>query len=120
MLSKAQSRLCRDELRDLVNAHDPIGLIATGASQDEYECVVGPLMGPLERGAPTSEIGLFLAAEFRYHFGSPISHAPAMEFTARAQAWYASPWRPVSDWAGRRGVQALPLFSSGSCRALKC
>ena len=31
------------ELRDLVNEWDPIGLIDTGASREEYDCLVGPL-----------------------------------------------------------------------------
>jgi hypothetical protein len=90
MPNKAESRLRWSELRDLVNAHDPIGLIATGAPKDEYECIVGPLMRLLEHSAPAHEIGSFLETEFRTHFGSPISEAGAMELTTRAQAWYAT------------------------------
>lgn len=33
------------ELRALVNEWDPIGLIEAGAPEDEFDCLVGPILG---------------------------------------------------------------------------
>lgn len=83
MLTKDQSRQRLRELRDLVNAWDPIGLIAAGAPEDEYECLVGPVLRLLEQGVSQEVIGSYVAGECRDHFGAPIAESSAREFAAR-------------------------------------
>jgi hypothetical protein len=53
-LTKEHSRERWNELRDLVIAWKPNGLIAIGSPRDEYDCLLGPLMRDLEQGAAES------------------------------------------------------------------
>jgi hypothetical protein len=91
-VNKEQSRQRWRELRDLVNTWDPIGLIAIGAPQDEYECVVAPVLRLLEQGASQEAIVSYLAGECSDHFGAPIAESSAREFAARAKTWYQLRW----------------------------
>jgi hypothetical protein len=92
MLSKARISARGTELRDLINDRDPIGLIRGGAPLDEYECLVGPLMGLLERHASPEEIAAYLAKEFSEHFGSPIAESSALDFAIILCQWYSARW----------------------------
>jgi hypothetical protein len=78
------------QLRSLINEWDPIGLIEAGSPNDEYECIVGPLLRRLEERAGETAIAAFLAAEFDEHFGSPISDSSS--FAERAIVWYETDW----------------------------
>jgi hypothetical protein len=89
-LSKQESRTRWKELRDLVNSWDPIGLIDVGCPEDEYDCVVGPLMRRLEEDESTSKITKYLETEFRDHFGCEARDV--FEFVARAKKWYSERW----------------------------
>jgi hypothetical protein len=88
VLNEERRRQRWRELRDLVNARDPIGLIASRAPQDEYECLVGPVLLVLEQGASQEAIVSYLADDCRDHFGSPIAESSVREFAVRAAAWY--------------------------------
>ena len=90
-LTAKELRLRYSELRDLVNAWDPVGLIADGAPEDEYDCVVGPTLRRLESRESSQAIADFLDHEFRDHFGcEPPSDSRA--FAQRALSWYAERW----------------------------
>lgn len=82
------------ELRTLVNEWDPLGLISVGCPEDEYECLVGPLMRRLEEGVSREDVASFLAREFREHFGceGPDAKSTA-NFVAKARAWFAGEGR---------------------------
>jgi hypothetical protein len=83
------------ELRDLVNEWDPIGLINTGAPEDEYDCLVGPILRRLEAETSVHEIAAFLDHEMVEHFGvSGVTGSLA--FAVKAQAWYIERW-PASE-----------------------
>lgn len=90
MLTKEQSRARWREIRSLVNDWDPIDLITYGAPEDEYECVVGPLISLLEQSSTSEEIASFLECEFAEHFGVPGVDASA--FAERARLWYRTRW----------------------------
>lgn len=90
MLSKKDSRARWRELRDLINAWDPIGLIEVGCPPDEYECVVGPIMRILEQGAPTVHITEYVLKEFPDHFGVPVPELSAASFATRASYWFSA------------------------------
>ena len=57
------------ELRALVNIWDPIGLIALGLPEDEYDCIVGPVLRLLESHKSRHEIASYLDCEMSEHFG---------------------------------------------------
>jgi len=79
------------ELRDLVNEWDPIRLIEVGAPQDEYDCLVGPILRHLEAQDPVHAIAAFLDHEMVEHFGvSGVTGSLA--FAAKARAWYVERW----------------------------
>ncbi|MFG1791207.1 hypothetical protein [Nocardia sp. NPDC049149] len=63
-----------DNLRYLLNQWDPIGV--ADLVDDEYECLVGPLLSRLNAGASRSEISKFLWSELDDHFGLNPYHAP--------------------------------------------
>lgn len=54
-------------LRLLLNEWDPIGV--ADMVQDEYDCMIGPLLHRLHRGAGRAEISEFLWHEVTEHFG---------------------------------------------------
>jgi len=83
------------ELRDLINEWDPIGLIETGAPEDEYDCLVGPILRRLEAQNSVREIAVFLDHEIAEHFGV-FGVAGSLTFAVRAQAWYIERW-PASE-----------------------
>jgi hypothetical protein len=90
MLTKQESRDRWRELRGLVNEWDPIGLISAGAPQDEYECVVGPVLRMLETAETPEAISEYLENELAEHFGMP--GIAASEFAIQAHQWYRERW----------------------------
>jgi hypothetical protein len=74
------------EMRDLINRWDPVGLLAAGAPADEYECLVGPILSHLGRGATALELTRWLDSHITAHFGRVP--ADSAHFTEKACAWY--------------------------------
>lgn len=58
-----------DELRDLLNEWDFVGVFDAGVNTDEYDCLIRPLMTRLAAGAGADDIARFLDAEITGHFG---------------------------------------------------
>ena len=113
-MNKEQSRQRWRELRDLVNTWDPIGLIAIGAPQDEYECVVAPVLRLLEQGASQEAIVSYLAGECSDHFGAPIAESSAREFAARAKTWYQLRWQTPGRTGDESEVKAADFYLGSS------
>lgn len=93
---KRRTRQQTRELRGLLQAWDPIGVF-TGdpsgdAPDDEYECLKGPLLSRLSRGATATEIREYLARELVEHFGLGPGMATSTEFPERVVRWYAERW----------------------------
>lgn len=84
------------ELGALVNAWDPIGVFDEDEEdawpEDEYDCLVGPLLSRLQRGAGAREIREHLARELVDHFGLGPEVATSTEFPERVVRWYAENW----------------------------
>jgi hypothetical protein len=67
-------------LRELLNAWDPIGVVGGGGPQDEYDCLIAPMLDQLEGGAESPELAAFLRFELDDHFGlDPELHAAAID-----------------------------------------
>ncbi|MDH6226790.1 hypothetical protein [Streptomyces sp. MJP52] len=73
-------------LRRLLNEWDPIGV--ADDVQDEYDCMLAPLLGRLQQGAGRAEIGAFLTHESRDHFGLDPSLLRPDATAARVIAWW--------------------------------
>ncbi|GAA1296053.1 hypothetical protein [Pseudonocardia xinjiangensis] len=56
-------------LGELLNAWDPIGVVGGGGPQDEYDCLISPILDRLEGGADAAELAVFLRSELESHFG---------------------------------------------------
>jgi hypothetical protein len=65
-------RADREYLRELearIVSWDPVGLIASGAPLDEYDCLVSPVAGGLRRGLSPEELAATLDRFILGHFG---------------------------------------------------
>jgi hypothetical protein len=76
----------RDELRRLINAWDPIGLLTLGAPSDEYECLVDGILSRLQRNGSAAELAAFLDRHLADHFGVEFIPGVSAEFVARLMA----------------------------------
>jgi hypothetical protein len=75
-------------LRDLLNEWEPIGV--ADEVQDEYDCMLTPLLTRLRRGADQAEIGEFLRYELEDHFGlTPLPSEPEA-MAAKVTSWWTS------------------------------
>jgi hypothetical protein len=77
-----------DDLRQLLNEWDPIGV--ADDVQDEYDCMLAPLLQRLRGGADQTEIGEFLRQDLEEHFGlDPLGLRPDAMAT-RVIDWWAT------------------------------
>lgn len=86
--SDAGTDVTENGLRHLLNEWDPIGV--ADAVQDEYDCMLVPLLQRLRRGADQAEIGEFLRHELEDHFGlTPLPSEPEA-IAARVMSWWTA------------------------------
>ncbi|MDX3803910.1 hypothetical protein [Streptomyces sp. AK04-3B] len=77
-----------DDLRRLLNEWDPIGV--ADDVQDEYDCMLAPLLQRLRSGAGRTEIGESLRHELEGHFGlDPLGLRPDA-MAVRVVEWWKS------------------------------
>ncbi len=103
-----------DGLRHLLNEWDPIGVVDD--VQDEYDCMLAPLLKRLRSGADRSEIGEFLRHELEDHFGLDALGLRPDAMAVRVIDWWTSASQ-ADDVAGRSSslpiVRALGLGVQG-------
>lgn len=71
-LKRKRRRADREHLRELyrrIVAWDPIGLIATGAPEDEYDCLLGPIATDLRDEVTPAHLAEVLRLRITSHFG---------------------------------------------------
>jgi hypothetical protein len=85
-MNKVESRLRWRELTAMVNEWDPVGLIAAGAPNDEYDCIVGDVLRALERGDSEAALAHYLKEHIGDHFGADPGDPAA--FAIKAAVWY--------------------------------
>ena len=79
-------------LRELLNAWDPIGVVRGGGPEDEYDCLITPMLDHLDGGAESPEVAAFLRFELEDHFGlDPELHADAIDAVSRDVVRLRSP-----------------------------
>lgn len=75
-------------LRHLLNDGDPIGV--ADEVQDEYDCMLTPLLRRLRGGVGQTEISEFLWHELEDHFGlTPLPSEPEA-MAARLMSWWTT------------------------------
>ncbi len=72
-------------LRELVNKHDPIGLIAEGAPLDEYDMESGSLLPRISPGQSPDEILDLVYKVFTKYFGTDGTAGSRIAYTPFAQ-----------------------------------
>ncbi|MFE9649311.1 hypothetical protein ACFYO0_35375 [Streptomyces sp. NPDC006365] len=77
----------QDGLRHLLNEWDPIGV--ADAVNDEYDCMIAPLLSRLHRGAGRAEISEFLWSEMGDHFGLAPTRQEIDNMADRLVVWCA-------------------------------
>ncbi|MFE0604107.1 hypothetical protein ACFW2T_19655 [Streptomyces sp. NPDC058892] len=81
-------------LRLLLNEWDPIGV--ADMVQDEYDCLIGPLLSRLHHRAGRTEISEFLWHEVTEHFGLAPFRYEVDAVADRLVAWWAALEPPSS------------------------
>jgi hypothetical protein len=75
------------QLRRMLNDWDFTGAGLLNGADDEYDCMVGPLLNLLASGAFEDEVADFLAD----HFGRPGGDEEFDAFAARLVGWWSAP-----------------------------
>jgi hypothetical protein len=92
-LRKSEMRQRGRELRSLLNEWDPIGVSGLGDANDEYDCLLWPLMRMLEEDSSVEALAAYLTTELREHFGLDPSTRAAADFATRTKNWFESGWQ---------------------------
>ena len=85
--NRDRTRELQRELRSRLLSWDPIGVAENPHAQDEYDCLISPLMHQLHDGASEDQITEWLINELTGHFG--MSAQPDRE---RALAGELTTW----------------------------
>jgi hypothetical protein len=75
-------------LQVLLNQWDPIGV--ADVVEDEYDCLIWPLLSRLTAGAGRAEISEFLSHELADHFGLHPEHCGVEPMTDRLVSWWVT------------------------------
>ena len=86
-------RALRGELRRRLLTWDPIGVAGVPEAEDEYDCMLSPLIHRLHDGATASEVRDWLVQEMEDHFG--MTPVPTREAALASQltTW----WRDATS-----------------------
>lgn len=88
--TKAHLKKQEELVRRFVNEWDPVGLLACGAPDDEYDCITHRVLSALHNGNGLQAISEGLLAFIPGHFGSSVPLTGVEEFLATlSQAWIA-------------------------------
>lgn len=77
-----------DDLRRLLNEWDPVDV--ADDVQDEYDCMLAPLLQRLRSSAGRTEVGEFLRHELEDHFGLDLLGVRPDAMAVRVVGWWKS------------------------------
>ncbi|MGI5486050.1 hypothetical protein [Microtetraspora malaysiensis] len=80
----------QEELRYFLNQWDPIGVYDEELDfpPDEYDCLIGPVLARLSRGAGPAELSEYLWYELEDHFGLEPVPGQTDGIAAKLVLWY--------------------------------
>ena len=76
------------DLRKLITAWDPVGLMACGCPEDEYDCLETEVLKRLRRGEGRKKLVEFLVCHFPRHFGVRVSKGKTREGVKQIVLWW--------------------------------
>jgi hypothetical protein len=86
--NRERTRKLNGELRGRLLAWDPIGVAEAPEAQDEYDCLISPLMHQLHDGASETSIGSWLIFEIGDHFGMTPDAARERALARELVRWW--------------------------------
>jgi hypothetical protein len=86
--NKYRTRVLQSELRGHLLAWDPIGVADAPDAQDEYDCLISPLMHQLHDGKSERAITKWLVAELKQHFGMTADRNREKRLVRDLAAWW--------------------------------
>ena len=86
--NRDRTRTLVPQLRSQLLAWDPIGVADAPEAHDEYDCLLSPLMHRLSDGASAAEVGDWLIAELRDHFGLTANEQRERALAAELKRWW--------------------------------
>ena len=86
--NKERTRVLQRELRARLLRWDPIGVAETPEAQDEYDCLISPLMHRLHEGASEKAITKWLVGEMTGHFGMSIDRKRERQLAHDVVEWW--------------------------------
>jgi hypothetical protein len=84
-LSKDDQKLLHAKLTEILNRHDPIGLIALGAPKDEYEPEVETIVPRLSAAENAADVTRIVWDEFGRWFGAASTTGPESAYQPLVQ-----------------------------------
>jgi hypothetical protein len=88
-LPKPQLNTYWGGLRTLLCDWDPIGVMNNPEwPQDEYDCLIGPLLSLLMNGSSNEDIASYLHAEITEHFGLNDAYYDFEDIARRITSWF--------------------------------
>jgi hypothetical protein len=95
--NKHDTRESQRQLRQLLMAWDPIGVAGIPGAEDEYDCMISPLMHQLYAGADESSVAQWLVAELNDYFGLTASPDRERQMAARITRWWSARSEELSN-----------------------
>ena len=86
--NRDQTRGLQRELRSRLLSWDPIGVGENPQAQDEYDCLISPLMHRLHDGASERAISKWLIDELTGHFGMSAQPDRERALAKELRAWW--------------------------------
>lgn len=74
----------------MLNEWDFIGVEEISIHDDEYDCLLGPLLAGLASGADVEEVTRFLHSKIETHFGLESGGMDVAGFAVKTVAWWRS------------------------------
>ncbi|WP_211588986.1 hypothetical protein [Allorhizocola rhizosphaerae] len=81
------------DLRQMLNEWDFIGVREFSAHDDEYDCLLGPLLTSLASGADVKQVVSLLRDDIEGHFGLDSTSIDIAGFAAKVVVWWRSEQR---------------------------
>jgi hypothetical protein len=88
--NKHGTREAQRNVRRLLMEWDPIGVAGVAGAQDEYDCMISPLLHLLFDGADQNEILEWIRTERVDHFGLSAASAADVDLAAKLTSWWST------------------------------
>jgi hypothetical protein len=88
--NRERTRVLQRELRERLLRWDPIGVSDAPEAQDEYDCLLSPLMHKLHDRQSAEAIEHWLGSELQDHFGLPTSPPREKALASELILWWSA------------------------------